>query len=254
MGWRVFAAAATGKSHLDSGTPCQDAYFSELRGDVLVAAVCDGAGSQPLSHLGAAAFSRQVVQALADRPVADLLGDPASLDPLSLKSAVADAVAATRDALAAEAEAAGAELGHYAATLVGVIADRNGGAFFHIGDGQGVADYGDGREPALSLPENGEYANETYFATGEAWREHLRITPFAAGARRLALMSDGAASFALDKGQRALFGAFIDPVCAWLAETTDAGAADAGLQATLDDPRTHRITGDDKTLLLALWD
>jgi hypothetical protein len=249
MGWRVFAAAATGKSHLDSGTPCQDAYFSQLRGDVLVAAVCDGAGSQPLSHLGAAAFSRQVVQFLADRPVADLLDDPASLEP-----AVADAVAAARETLAAEAEANGADLGHYAATLVGVIAHAAGGAFFHIGDGQAVADYGDDREPALSLPENGEYANETYFATGEAWREHLRITPFPSGARRLALMSDGAASFVLDRGQRALFGAFIDPVCAWLADTTEAEAAHAGLQATLDDPRTHRITGDDKTLLLALWE
>lgn len=249
MGWRVFAAAATGKSHRDSGTPCQDAYFSRLEGDTLVAAVCDGAGSQPLSHLGAAAFSRHVVQWLADQPVAGLLDDPASLD-----AAVADAVAAARESLAAEAAATGAELGHYAATLVGVIAHAAGGAFFHIGDGQAVADYGDGREPTLSLPENGEYANETYFATGEAWREHLRITAFPPGARRLALMSDGAASFVLDKGQRALFGAFVDPVCAWLAACADDEAAQAGLKATLDDPRTHRITGDDKTLLLALWD
>lgn len=246
MAWRVFAAAATGKSHLDSGAPCQDAYFWSLRGDTLVAAVCDGAGSQPLSHLGAAAFARGVVQALADAVEAALP------DPADLEVQVAAAVAAVRGRLAAEAAANGAELGHYAATLVGVVADDDGGAFFHIGDGQAVAEFDDGREPALSLPENGEYANETYFATGEAWREHLRITPFAGGLRRVALMSDGAASFALDRGQRALFGAFVDPVCAWLAASTDDDAAQAGLLSTLDDPRTYRITGDDKTLLLAL--
>ena len=65
-------------------------------------------------------------------------------------------------------------------------------------------------------------------------------------------MSDGAASFALDKGQRALFRPFVDPVCSWLAGTTDDAVAQAGLHATLDDERTHRITGDDKALLLAL--
>lgn len=250
MGWRVFAAAATGKSHLDGGIPCQDAFFSKRVGDTLVAAVCDGAGSQPLSHLGAAALSQGIVQALAQR-----LEDGGSLpveDAVALHALVADAIATVRGALERVAVCDGAELQQFAATLVGVVAHAQGGAFFHVGDGQGVAELADG-QVALSLPENGEYANETYFVTGEAWREHLRIVPFAPGATRLALMSDGAASFVLDKGQRALFGAFVDPVCTWLAATADDAAAQAGLLATLDDARTHRITGDDKTLLLALW-
>ena len=249
MAWRVFAAAATGKSHLDGGTPCQDAFFSTVVGDTLVAAVCDGAGSQPLSHLGAAAVSQGVVQALAQR-----IEDGGTLplqDAPALHALVAEAIATIRQALEAVAVVDGHELAHYAATLVGVVADAGGGAFFHIGDGQGVAELDDGNT-ALSLPENGEYANETYFVTGEAWCGHLRIAPFAPGASRLALMSDGAASFVLDKGQRALFRAFVDPVAAWLAAADEADAQ-AGLHATLDDPRTHRITGDDKTLLLALW-
>jgi hypothetical protein len=250
MAWRVFAAAATGKSHLDGGIPCQDAFFSATVGDTLVAAVCDGAGSQPLSHLGAAALSQGVVQALAQRLEAGgafPLGDATALHAI-----VADAVATVRNALERVAVYDGSELQQFAATLVGVVADGQGGAFFHVGDGQGVAELSDDTV-TLSLPENGEYANETYFVTGEAWREHLRVTPFAPGASRLALMSDGAASFVLDKGQRALFRAFVDPVCAWLASSPDDATAQAGLHGTLDDPRTHRITGDDKTLLLALW-
>ena len=249
MAWRVFAAAATGKSHLDTGTPCQDAFFSVRVGGTLVAVVCDGAGSQPLSHLGAAALSQGVVQALAQR--LENGGRLPFEEAEALRAAVADAIATVRHGLERVAVYDGAELQQFAATLVGVLADANGGAFFHVGDGQGVAELDDGTV-ALSLPENGEYANETYFVTGEAWREHLRITPFAPGATRLALMSDGAASFVLDKGQRALFLAFVDPVCAWLAATDDDAVAQAGLHGTLDDPRTHRITGDDKTLLLAL--
>lgn len=248
MGWRVFAAAAAGKSHLDGGLPCQDAFFSLQVGDTLLAAVCDGAGSQPLSHLGAAAISQGVVQALAARLES---GDTLPLqDADALREVLADAIASIRHALETVAAADGTVLAHYAATLVGVVADAEGGAFFHIGDGQGVAELADGNT-VLSLPENGEYANETYFVTGEAWHEHLRIAPFAPGVQRLALMSDGAASFVLDKGQRALFGPFVDPVVAWLLAAGDA-EAQAGLLATLDDPRTHRITGDDKALLLAL--
>lgn len=250
MAWRVFAAAATGKSHLDTGTPCQDAFFSAQVGGTLVAAVCDGAGSQPLSHLGAAALSQGIVQALAQRLEAG--GTLPVEDAAALHAIVADAIATVRNALERVAAYDGAELQQFAATLVGAVAHAQGGAFFHVGDGQGVAELDDGTV-ALSLPENGEYANETYFVTGEAWREHLRVTSFAPAASRLALMSDGAASFVLDKGQRALFGAFVDPVCAWLTGTSDDATAQAGLHGTLDDPRTHRITGDDKTLLLALW-
>ena len=50
----------------------------------------------------------------------------------------------------------------------------------------------------------------------------------------------------------ALFPAFIEPVQAFLASAPEAQGS-AALQGTLADPRTWRITGDDKALLLALW-
>ena len=83
-------------------------------------------------------------------------------------------------------------------TLVGAVAEGERGFFFHIGDGVAVAEARDaGQPPVVSLPENGEYANETYFATGEHWREHLRVTSLPQPPRLLALMSDGAASFVM---------------------------------------------------------
>ena len=43
--WRVFGASVTGKAHLDKAIACQDAHAHAVVGDVLVAIVCDGAGS-----------------------------------------------------------------------------------------------------------------------------------------------------------------------------------------------------------------
>lgn len=251
MAWQVFAGAATGKSHLDTGLPCQDAHFHVLVADTLVAAVCDGAGSKSHSEVGAAWFSRSVCEGLAARLGAgeDLL----ALEPAAFHDAVAAAVDVARTALAADAVAAGIDPDSHAATLVGAVVDGGRGFFFHIGDGQGVAEpREEGAAVVQSLPENGEYANETYFVTGEAWREHLRVTPMPAPVRSLALMSDGAASFVLAKGNAGLFRPFIEPVERYLATASTEDGCKA-LAATLDDPRTHRITGDDKALLLAWW-
>lgn len=250
MAWKVCAAAAIGKSHIDGGIPCQDAFAQRVVGDTLVAIVCDGAGSQPLSHVGAATVSAGVVDALAQR----LLQGEAlcALDASAFSLLVGDLVAQARASIEQRAAAEGHELGNYACTLVGVIADGERGFFFHIGDGQAVLDGHDALQPPLmSLPENGEYANETYFVTGDAWREHLRITPLDRVQRAIVLMSDGAAPFVMMKGNTGLFRPFMDPVERFLASVPEADGS-RGLAGTLEDPRTYTITGDDKTLLIAL--
>lgn len=251
MGWRVFAAAAIGKSHIDAGTECQDAFAQAVVGDTLVAAVCDGAGSQPLSHVGSEALSRRVVELLAQHVQA---GESlATLEEETFLYTVASVVKSVRAELEEQALAAGVEPRCYAATLVGVVADGQGGWFFHVGDGIGAAQPCDGdAEAIVSLPENGEYANETYFVTGEDWREHLHLTRIGAPVRTLALMSDGAAPFVMAKGNAGFFKPFIEPVERFLGGVSQ-GDGSKALAATLGDVRTHGITGDDKTLLLALW-
>ncbi|MFT3806317.1 PP2C family serine/threonine-protein phosphatase [Arenimonas sp.] len=251
MAWRVFAAAAIGKSHIDGGIPCQDAFAQGVVGDTLIAVVCDGAGSQAFSHLGAQVVSAAVVEGLSQRLAQ---GEPlCALDANAFASLAVDVVARARAAIEARALAESHELGNYACTLVGAIADGERGFFFHIGDGQAVMDGRDAAQPALmSLPENGEYANETYFVTGEAWREHLRVTPIDRAQRAIVLMSDGAAPFVMMKGNAGLYRPFMDPVERFLATVSEADGS-RGLAGTLEDPRTYTITGDDKTLLIALW-
>jgi hypothetical protein len=250
VAWKVHAAAVIGSSHIEGGIPCQDAFAHACAGDVLVAVVCDGAGSAARSHVGSARFSRAVADALAARAASagEALCDA---DPADLAEAARLAISSERSALRALADSEGVELNAFAATLVCAIVGPAGGWFLHVGDGIGVAELADGRPPVVSLPENGEYANETYFVTGGQWSEHLRLTPIPGAVRALALMSDGAAPFVMAKGNGGLFRPFMDPVERFLA-SVDEATGSAGLASTLGDPRTHTITTDDKTLLVAL--
>lgn len=244
MAWRIFAASAKGSSHAASGQPCQDASAFARHDDWLIAVVCDGAGSAASSHVGASMVSQATVQALAAR------GDELPLaDETDIGTLVTSVLAGARDALAQHACVEQAELADYATTVVGVVMGPRHGWFFHVGDGVGVAQHEDGA--TLALPENGEYANETFFLTGARWREHLRMLPIARPARSILLMSDGAMPFVMAKGNQALYAPFVEPVERYLAQADEPTGSQA-LAATLDDPRTHRITGDDKTLLIAL--
>jgi hypothetical protein len=125
------------------------------------------------------------------------------------------------------------------------------GFFFHLGDGLGVAQLADGGE-LISLPANGEYANETYFISGERWREQLRLLAIPQSVHGVVLMSDGCMPFAMSKNNAALYAPFMDAVQGYLRTVDSVDTGNAALASTLADPRTHHITGDDKTLLLAL--
>ena len=103
----------------------------------------------------------------------------------------------------------------------------------------------------LSLPENGEYANETYFITGDDWLPHLRTTPFAGTIRCVSLMSDGAMPFAVNKGKTGMSGPFIDPVRSYLTSVSEAEGSEV-LLATLSGERIWPITSDDYSLILIL--
>ena len=234
--WRVFGASVTGKAHLDKDIPCQDAHAHAVVGDVLVAIVCDGAGSARLSEQGAQFVSTQTVQALAGR-----LEQGATVQDLH-DGALAGTLAQIRAALDDIARAANATLDDYAATVVGVVMGQDTGFFFHLGDGGEL----------ISLPANGEYANETYFISGERWREQLRLLPIPQSVRGVVLMSDGCMPFSMSKNNAALYAPFMDAVQGYLRTVESIELGNTALASTLADPRTHQITGDDKTLLLAL--
>lgn len=74
----------------------------------------------------------------------------------------------------------------------------------HLGDG--VIGVQDGTEVSvLSLPENGEYANSTFFVTDKGASSHLRIYQFdATGSLGVMLMSDGTAESLFNRSTKGL--------------------------------------------------
>lgn len=242
--WKVFQASATGTYHREAQSPCQDAAHHAVHSGVFVGVVCDGAGSASQGHRGAR-FIAQAVTELVVAQVAAQRWDPGG-------AALPELLQQARSRLEALARQEERGLRDFACTLVGCAAGASGGCFFHVGDGYAIELPAHGAG-ALSPPENGEYADETYFITEDSWREHVRVTPLApiGPGEVLGLLSDGAAPFAVNRARDGFFRPFIDPVVRFLRAASESDGNRA-LLALLEDEKTHAITPDDKTLLLAL--
>ncbi|MDD9662099.1 PP2C family serine/threonine-protein phosphatase [Klebsiella pasteurii] len=237
MSWRVYASSVIGSSHRQNNLPCQDAFCYRNLGDRLVAVVCDGAGSAAYGEQGAALVSRELVEGLVKFTA---VPDENQLSTL---------VESVRKTILSQAQERERSAGDFACTVVAAWLGESASVMLHIGDG--VAALHIDADEHFSLPENGEYANQTWFLTSHDWRDHLRISQFAGRATQLVMMSDGVQPFALNRRGDALFSPFMDPVLRYLQQVSEAKGSEA-ICATLDDPRSWAITGDDKTLLVAL--
>ncbi len=245
--WVVTAASVRGPDHAREGRPRQDACAWCAEGSRLVAAIADGAGSAPRSREGARVCSATVVDALSGSP-APAPGDEAGD---AVRAALEAAIADARSSLEGHLEDAGTgSLRDYTATVVGVWAEAERGWLFHIGDGAAAAARAeDPADSVVSPPENGRFAEETFFFTDRAWRQHLRITPFSAR-NLVVLASDGAGSFTFAPRWRGLDADFVGPLARHL-EGRPPAAARRTLAHVLRAPDAQAISGDDKTLVLA---
>ena len=119
-----------------------------------------------------------------------------------------------------------------------------------IGDGAIVVD--DGVLRAATWPQQGEYANVTYFLVQDDAMERLVITE-AGPAQRIALFSDGLQNLALEYETKTPYEPFFAPFFSYL-ETTAKPDADIEqeLSAYLDSASVNARTDDDKSLILAV--
>src|SRR5262245_39729104 len=155
--WRVVGASVTGLSHLRAGQACQDAHrWHELASGVLLVAVADGAGTAPLSAVGASLAAQAAVAEAAER-LRDCL-PCAEGDWLLLLRGVFEAA---RGAVEAGAEARGHPAGDLATTLLLAVATPDFVAAGQVGDGAAVVRLADDRYVALTRPPAQEYVNET---------------------------------------------------------------------------------------------
>lgn len=222
-----------GDSHVQKDVPCQDAFCIKVNGDRIVVAVSDGAGSATHSDVAAARYAETVAKEIAFHE--------SRLCASRVRELTIRAVENAKRCLSEHLNVQTREL---AATMVGCVVEDGCCISFHVGDGALVViDQND--HYYFSHPENGEYANETYFLTMESWKDKLRVNEFKITPASIFVMSDGVTPFAL-KGTELAEG-FLKPIGSFLRNAED-GAGKLAVEALLSSDEASLISTDDKTL------
>lgn len=252
--WRFAGAAVVGAAHARLGLPCQDkeeCHLLEPPGlsPVLVAVVSDGAGSAARGEAGAeiacTAFSHEVARFYRRGGRLAVLTRETALGWLEH----------FREQVRARADGEGLEPRDYACTVLAAVVEAERAAFLQIGDGAIVVSSVAQPDDYLLVfwPQNGEYANETYFATDEDADNHLEFDGIEIALDELAILSDGLQRLALQYHSRTahapFFRSFLAPVRAEPVGYSE--RLSVALAAFLSSPELNARTDDDKALVIA---
>lgn len=167
MVWRSVCCAVQGRGHKKKNVPCQDKVAKRIGQDVNVIALADGAGSASLSHFGAEC----VVNCISDFVAENFFDLIAEEDGRKVTKKILSLLI---QALNVESRRLNCGIKDLASTLLlAAVSDEN---FFlaHLGDGV-IGYINDSGLKTVSVPDNGEFANETVFVTSDNAASHLRI-------------------------------------------------------------------------------
>lgn len=246
--WKIVASSVQGTSHDKTKQPCQDAHgWKHFSDDVLIATVADGAGSASLGEVGA-----EIACKIARQKVEEEFcecGLPK--DDESWKRYLVTALEAARAAVEAEADARKTSPRELATTLILAVATPQLVAVAQIGDGAAVVSNGDGDIAALTIPQNGEYINETTFIISPNAIETAQLTVWHGATAQIAAFSDGLQMLALKLPLGVPHAPFFAPLFRFVENSTDEKEAEQELQSFLRSPRIRERADDDLTLLLA---
>lgn len=233
--WNIIKAAVQGRGHVTSGIPCQDKVCTMKENGCSVVALADGAGSATLSHYGAERAARCMCLHLCEHFDSMFMEE----DALAVKRQLIARLTAQLSLLSMEL---GCRMADLASTLL-VAAVKDGRyILIHLGDGV-IAYRRNGELRTASRPDNGEFANCTFFTTSSKALSKMNILKgFLNCIDGFALMSDGSAAGLYSKRQdrpAAVLGKIMDyctyyqeePLQEWLRESM----ADGVRAATTDD-------------------
>lgn len=220
----------------------QDYALSKKTSSGYVAIVSDGAGSGMYSTIGSKCLSKSVIRALQNE---NTLDDVEKFSELIINTVEKSLRTLKR---LSEFYRLGAHINEFSATLL--IALQSGNKCFcaHIGDGACMFFNNENELIEISLPDNGEYINETFFVTDQHWQRNLRCFELTENKANCLIMSDGVTPLALRNGGP--FSNFTSPILNFLRTTANDEATEA-IAAMLTSPDVKRISNDDKSL--AWW-
>lgn len=195
--WKSSEFTATGSVHLRAGIPCQDKVRTYREGEVTVITLADGAGSAKLSHFGAEAVLDRVSKDLGEHFEEYFNESDASVIRRRLFSEILDALEETQSHLQCN-------LRDLSSTLLAAAVCGSRHFIVHIGDGV-IGYLKDDEVKVATDPDNGEFANETFFTTTPSVLSRMRIIKGVDdGIGGFVLMSDGTENALYNKRTRQL--------------------------------------------------
>ncbi|MCF1751365.1 PP2C family serine/threonine-protein phosphatase [Mariniradius sediminis] len=273
--WIIVGGRSIGKSHRESGLPCQDNFFlSPINENSGIAVVCDGAGSAKNSQIGSKFVSERVIEIFGK-----IMETGIGLDALETISTeqwrewAKKGLYQVRLDLEDFGNKNGYSLSSLSCTVIVVIYHPAGILVTHIGDGR--AGYLSPEKGWLPLirPYKGEEANETAFITSKIWNEQdidsfLEAEVFQEEYSAFTLMSDGCETHSyscsiFDSNTNSWsdpnlpFSKFFDPLINGIKEMKKAGLTPEEIGSKWTDFLISGTNGlasepDDKTLILAV--
>lgn len=242
--WRGVGASLCGTSHVTGGIPCQDAHYWQVSdGEVLVAAVADGAGSADLAEVGAEIAAKTAVEAFCAK-------GNVSGDDKAIRSSLNDALKEAQKAVQEEASARKVDLRQLATTLILVVANKELVGAAQVGDGIAVVQDRDANIIGVTTPESGEHVNETTFLNSRRDLKHAQFAVWRGAPTHVAILSDGLQRLALKMPSGVPHDPFFVPLFNFVSNTPEPKQAQEQLETFMGSPRVIESTTDDLTLVL----
>lgn len=195
--WHFAECAIQGRGHIKSGIPCQDKTMVRHKDDTFVITLADGAGSARYSHFGAENITNSVVDIMPTQ------FDYYFSEPNAHK-VTSDIYQRYLKNLTQLAEELQCPIKELASTLLFVVVKNNQFILGHIGDGI-IGYIKENQLKIASFPNNGEFSNETSFATASNASNQMNIIKGELnGISGFVLMSDGTAESLYNKREKKL--------------------------------------------------
>lgn len=251
--WHFAKATAIGTAHLNQNTECQDrsacVTIETDCGEILIAAVADGAGSTTHGQIGAEIAceifineTKSVLQSCSDSSAESINADFGKRWLEYFQKRIAET--ARNDEK---------QIRDYASTFIGAVVGENSAAFFQIGDGAvvySVSGEADSYHFGIEITES-EYVNMTDFLTDETAGERLQYKLIKERIEDLILFSDGVAAVAVNHQNNQPHEPFLIPMIAPLRNGNSTNGLNEKLEKFLASPKINEKTDDDKTIILA---
>ena len=248
--WRIVAASVCGTSHLKNNQLCQDAHHWQVLSDnVLVAAAADGAGSASLGKVGAMIAVETAIENISSIG----LTRKSLSDDAYVRSLLNDAILAAKKAVDDEAATCDKQPQDLATTLIVMLATPEVVAVMQIGDGLAVAKDGMGNLLALTMPDSGEYINETTFLTSPTALDTAQMRVWRTEIVNVGIITDGLQMLALNMVIGEPHKPFFFPLFEFVANAEDKTEAKEQLVKFLRSERITQRTDDDLTLIIAAF-